>query len=71
MTDSGFVNLIIAIFRLTAQDLRYGNVVSKREANEFLKTQWFKDLCDVFGTDPKVISYRIRNSPVSWREVYE
>ena len=71
MNYSGFLNLIIAIFRLTAQDLRYGNAKSKQEANEFLESQWFEDLCDVFSTDPKIVKYRIKNSPVSWRERYE
>jgi hypothetical protein len=71
MTETGFANLIIAIFRLTAQDLRYGNAKSKAEANAFLESQWFEDLCEVFYTDPKVIRHRIRTSPVSWREVYE
>jgi len=71
MTETGFANLIIAIFRLTAQDLRYGNAKAKAEANEFLESQWFEDLCDVFRTDHKIIEHRIRNSPVSWREVYE
>ena len=71
MRDSGLANLIIAIFRLTAQDLRYGNANAKREANEFLESQWFEDLCEIFKTDPKIIRYRIKHSPVSWREVYE
>ena len=71
MTDTGFANLIIAIFRVTAQDLRYGNVKARREANDFLRSQWFEDLCEVFYTDPKVIKKRIKTSQVRWREVYE
>ena len=71
MTDVGLVGLILAMFRGTAQDLRYGNKKAKKSANEFLASQWFKDLCGIFPTDPKRIEYMIRNNKVAWRDKYE
>lgn len=71
MTDAGLVGLILAMFRGTAQDLRYGNKKAKKDANAFLASQWFKDLCVVFPTDPKRIEYMIRYNKVAWRDKYE
>ncbi len=71
MHDTGFVTLILAIFRLTAQDIKFGNVKVKKDAYEFLYSDWFNELCSIFDTDPKVIRKRIIKNPVSWREIYE
>jgi hypothetical protein len=76
ITDSGFVNLILAIFRYTAQDLKYGTPELKRQAEEFLSGEdswWFVEMCDVFGgeTDIDNIRKMIRENSVSWRDKYE
>jgi len=73
ITDVGLINLVLAIFRYTAQDLRYGSPANKKDAEEFLNSWWFRELCDVFGTgiDPKKVAKMIRENPVSWRDKYE
>ena len=71
MTDTGLVGLVLAIFRGTAQDLRYGSKGAKKSANEFLDSQWFEELCVLFPTDPKRIRHMIRNNKVAWRDKYE
>lgn len=71
MTDIGLVGLVLAMFRSAAQDLRYGNKKLKKDANEFLDSQWFEELCVLFPTDPKRIRYMIRNNKVAWRNKYE
>ena len=71
ITDSGLIGIILAIFRCTAQDLKYGNKKTKKSANEFLASRWFEDLCGVFSIDKRKIEYMIRYNKVSWRDKYE
>jgi hypothetical protein len=95
--DAGLTNLVLAVFRHTAQDLRYGKtecrnwdyneqteqveplpsgksirVNLKDEANEFLESQWFEDMCGIFkDIEPKKVRKMIRENPVCWRDKYE
>jgi hypothetical protein len=73
MEDSGLVNLVLAIFRYAAQDLRYGNLENKKDVEEFLDSWWFKELCDVFGNEVNLekVKKMIRENSVSWRDKYE
>jgi hypothetical protein len=63
----GTVNLIAALFRLTAQDIRFGD----EKAKEFLDTQWFEDLCDGINVKPKTVRFYILNKKVKSRVTYE
>jgi hypothetical protein len=70
--DSGLVNLILAIFRYTAQDIRYGTPTNRKDAEEFLNSQWFEDMCGIFkDISPKKVRKMIKENPVSWRDKYE
>jgi len=71
ITDSGLIGLILAIFRGVAQDLRYGNKKLKKDADMFLASQWFEDLCGPFGVGKQRVEYMIRNNKVAWRNKYE
>ena len=97
MHDSGLINLILAIFRYAAQDIRYGKterrnwkynkvlgkieylptgkfvrVNLKKEAKQFLDSQWFEDMCIIFkDISPKKVRKMIKENPVSWRDKYE
>jgi len=39
------LNLIMALFRVTAQDLKYGDKIIKKEATRFLNSLWFREIC--------------------------
>ena len=66
------LNLIMAMFRLTAQDLKYGNGEIKREAKKFLRSSWFRNLCNGMNLD--VVHVRnviVRSGRVRTRGTYE
>ena len=66
------LNLIMAIFRLTAQDLKYGDKEIKLEARKFLRSAWFRELCDGINLDSNHVKNTIiRSGRVSIRESYE
>lgn len=66
------LNLIMAMFRLTAQDLKYGNKEIKQGAREFLKSYWFKELCEGINLDSGHVKEIItKKDRVSIREAYE
>lgn len=72
MHDAGLTNLVLAIFRYTAQDIRYGTPANKKDAEEFLESEWFEDLCGIFkDIQPKRVRKMIRENPVCWRDKYE
>jgi len=71
LKDLALVSLVAAIFRLTAQDIRFGKVEIKQEALEFLETELFIDMCDAFHFDPKETKRLILESPIVWRKTYE
>jgi hypothetical protein len=43
------LSLIMTMFRVTAQDLKYGNVKTKKEAKKFLESDWFNEICVNMG----------------------
>lgn len=66
------LNLIMAMFRLAAQDLKYGNKDMKRDAKKFLRSAWFKELCSVINLDAShVRNVIIESDKVSIRGSYE
>lgn len=68
----GALNLIMAIFRLTAQDLKYGNKEIRKEAKKFLRSIWFEDLCDGMNLNSdRVKNIIIKSDRVSTRGKYE
>ena len=68
----GALSLIMAIFRLTAQDLKYGNKEIKQEAQIFLRSVWFKSLCDGINMDSFHVGNVIKGSNrISTRVGYE
>jgi hypothetical protein len=72
LSDEGLTNLIIAMFRYVAQDIRYGNATMKKDALKFLKSQWCKEICVELGMDYHRTVDLIKNySKVSWRNGYE
>ena len=67
----GTILLVGAIFRLTAQDLRYGTKNVKRNARAFLKSRWFNFLCEGMDVDPSYVKRLIKDSKVKSRNRYE
>ena len=63
----GTVNLIGALFRLTAQDIRQGS----KEAEEFLDSEWFNDICEGLQVNPKVFKEYMLHKKVRSRVSYE
>ena len=60
------------MIRCTAQDIRYGTDESKMSALTFIYSQWFIDLCEVFGAvDLKHVRFMILYKQVAWRGAYE
>ena len=51
---------------------KYIKVNLKDEANEFLESQWFEEMCSIFkDIHPKKVRKMIRENPVCWRDKYE
>lgn len=68
----GALNLIMAILRLTAQDLKYGNKEIKKDAKKFLSSDWFEDLCDGMDLNSNhVKDVIIKSNAVRTRGSYE
>jgi hypothetical protein len=66
------LNLVMTIFRVTAQDIKYGDEETKREALIFLESEWFEEMCCNMGLDYKRVKKLISSkSKVSPRSVYE
>jgi hypothetical protein len=64
---SGVLLLIGAMFRLAAQDVRYGK---EDEVLEFVESEWFLEICDCLELDPKDVKKRIFSSKVKQRSEY-
>ena len=56
------LSLIMTMFRVTAQDIKYGNGKIKRDARKFLKSAWFKELCTNMNLDHERVKTIILNS---------
>lgn len=59
------------MLRLVAQDIRFGNPAAKKDALEFLDSDWYKELCDWIDVDHKKLKDIILNNKISWRNKYE
>ncbi len=59
------------MLRYVAQDIRYGNNQVKKDAIEFLDSDWYVELCDILGLNSKKLKKMIMNNKVSWRDKYE
>lgn len=70
-SDSSLVNLILALFRYTALDIKFGKKELRNDALDFLNSEWFEWLCEPFETDPNRIRHMIINNKLSWRKKYE
>jgi myosin heavy subunit len=71
ITEEGLTNLIGAIFRLVAQDIRYGNDSAREDALDFLQSSWYMELCDLIEVDPKKLRKLILKNKIAWRNKYE
>ena len=71
ISDEGITNIIVAMLRYVAQDIRYGSKAVKEDALEFLESDWYKELCDVLGLNAKKLKQMILSNKVSWRDKYE
>ena len=66
------LNFVMAMFRLTAQDIKYGDKDTKKEARKFLKSVWFNELCENVNLGPGRVRYAIlRSNKISSRSSYE
>ena len=66
------LNFVMAMFRLTAQDIKYGDKDTKKEARKFLKSVWFNELCENVNLGPARVKYAILHSDkISSRSSYE
>jgi hypothetical protein len=66
------LNLVMTMFRLTSQDLKYGDEESKTEAKKFLKSAWFNELCNDMGLDTnRVRKIIVENQRIGSRASYE
>jgi hypothetical protein len=63
----GMINLIAALFRLTAQDIRLGS----KDAVEFVNSRWFDEICDGIQIDSELFRSYILNNKVRSRVTYE
>jgi hypothetical protein len=73
--DHGYTSvlgLVMTIFRLTAQDLKYGNTEIKNDAIEFLESAWFDEMCSNMNLDSdRVRRIIVTSQKTSSRTSYE
>lgn len=63
----GVLSLIGAMFRLAAQDAKYGR---REEVLEFVESEWFVEICDCLELNPNDVKERIFTSKVKQRDEY-
>ncbi len=62
----------MAMFRLAAQDIKYGNKEARRDARKFLKSEWFSELCENINLDSTMVQNVIlKSTKISSRTSYE
>ena len=66
-TYQGALQLVGAIFRQCAQDVKYGKVY---DVMVFVESEWFYDLCDYINVQPEDVKKRIFSSKVKQRSEY-
>lgn len=64
----GTLALIGAMFRLAAQDYKFGRA---EEVECFLVSIWFEDICDSMNLDPDEVRDLIKQGKVKHREEYQ
>ena len=69
--DDGFVTLLGAMLRYTAQDYRQGQYWDKKSAEHFIETEWFSHMCESVKLEPKEVKALIKDSPVRRRQYYD
>ena len=69
--ETGIIYLIMSLFRLTAQDLKYGDKQIKGEALRFIDSDWFVYLCDGLNLESNYVRRLILNGMVKWRKEYD
>jgi myosin heavy subunit len=67
LESDAMLNLIAAMLRLTAQDIRLGS----DEAKEFLYSEWFETICDGLRVDIDHMRKAILNDKIKSRTTYE
>lgn len=63
----GVLQLIGAMFRQCAQDVKYGQV---DDVAYFVDSEWFADLCDYINVQPEDVKKRIFAGKVKQRAEY-
>jgi hypothetical protein len=63
----GMINLIAALFRLTAQDIKLGS----QDARKFVESEWFEEICDGIQVNPSTFRTYILYNKVKSRVSYE
>jgi len=67
----GTLQLVGAMFRLAAQDLKYGTGRVKKSARIFIDSPWFSFLCDGMNVESSYVKKLIKGSRVRKRNNYE
>jgi hypothetical protein len=67
----GYTQLIGAIFRLTSQDLKFGNEENSGSAKIFVDSTWFTSICEGFCLNPMQVKGMIIETGVKSRKNYE
>jgi len=67
----GMALLVGALFRLTAQDLKFGNKRTKKNVQQFLSSEWFDCLCSGINVESSYVKKLILSSRVKTRSNYE
>ena len=63
----GCLQLVGAIFRLCAQDVKYGKTY---DVVQFVESEWFQDLCDSLDVPSEEVKKKIFSSKVRQRAEY-
>ena len=66
-TYEGVLQLVGAIFRQCAQDVKFGK---SDDVIVFVNSEWFADLCDYLDINPEDVKKRIFSSKVKQRAEY-
>jgi len=67
-----YLNLIMAMFRVTAVDIKYGGKEVRNDARNFLRSDWFNYICIHLNLDPESTKFLIKHSDkISSRSKFE
>lgn len=71
LSDDGFVQMMAILLRNVAQDLKYGDYNTRMDAEHFLKTELFDDICTMFNMPSKKVEKMIRYNVIQKRVFYD